>query len=95
MRANYYVAKIKMAMGAKNESSATRNPVPTDWTTIKLILEDVIVTFLVTLIPELIVLGRPPVSFGEVYVPILSSVLMAIYSYMRMRGIERAELEDE
>ncbi|MHA1286235.1 MAG: hypothetical protein ACTSPB_02405 [Candidatus Thorarchaeota archaeon] len=95
MRSNYYAVKNKIAMEAKDKPSATRDPVPTDWTTINLILEDVIVTFLITLIPELIVLGRPPLSFEEVYVPILSSVLMSIYSYMRMRGIERAESEDE
>jgi len=52
------------------------------------VLETVVVTFLITLIPSLIDLGRPPTSIVEVWVPILSSVLMAIYTYMRMRGIE-------
>lgn len=94
MRANYEAAKVH-TMAINRDKPATRDPVPTDWTTIKLILEDVLVTFLVTLIPELIVLGRSPMSFGEVYVPILSSFLMAVYSYMRMRGIERSEPKEE
>lgn len=95
MRANYMVAKLK-AMAKLNENEPTSvDPVPTDWTTIKLILEDMIVTFLITLIPELILLGRPPQSILEIWVPLLSAVLMAIYSYMRMRGIERAKQEDE
>lgn len=52
------------------------------------ILEAVIVTFIITLIPSLIDLGRPPTCIEEVWVPILSSLLMAIYTYARLRGID-------
>lgn len=88
------VAKFKaMAKLGENEP-ASRDPLPDNWDKIALILEDMIVTFLVTLIPELILLGRPPESIIEIWVPLLSSVLMAIYSYMRMRGIERAKQDE-
>lgn len=52
------------------------------------ILEAVFITFLITLIPHLIELGRPPTSLMEIWVPLLSSALMGIYIWIRMRGIE-------
>jgi len=54
------------------------------------IVEVTIITFLATLIPELMKIGRVP-TFDEIYVPILSSLLMAIYSYIRMRNLEVTE----
>jgi len=91
MRANYMVAKFKAMAKLDENNPDNRDPVPSDWDTIALIAEDVIITFLITFIPELIRLGRPPVSIEEIWLPILASVLMAVYSYMRMRGIERAK----
>jgi len=55
------------------------------------IFEIVLVTFLCTLIPALIAIGRLPKSIDEVYVPIMSSILVALYSYMRVRDIEIPE----
>lgn len=52
------------------------------------ILEVILVTFIATLIPYLIELGRPPTCIEEVWVPVLSSILAAIYTYMRIRDIE-------
>lgn len=52
-----------------------------------MILEVLLVTFLISIIPELIALGRPP-TLIEIYVPILSAILMAIYAYIRVRNID-------
>ena len=55
----------------------------------QLVLEDCIITFLVVLIPKLIALGGPPKSLVDLWEPLLSSMLMALYSYMRLRGMEK------
>jgi len=52
------------------------------------IVEAVVVTFILTIIPSLIDLGRPPTCIEDVWVPILSSFLMAAYTYARLRGID-------
>ena len=52
------------------------------------LVEYVILIFLVTFIPALIRLGRPPVSIEEVWVELLVALLAAIFGYMRMRGID-------
>ena len=97
MRANYEAAKFKVMAALDEDENRSRSSsnssgivIPDYWA---LILEDMIVTFLVTLIPKLILLGRPPVSIVEIYVPLLSALLMALYSYMRARGIEPREEE--
>jgi len=52
------------------------------------IIEIVVVTFIVSLIPDLIVLGHIPNEWSELWEPFLSALLIAIYAYMRVRGIE-------
>mgnify|MGYP000450984732 CR=1 FL=1 len=52
------------------------------------IVETVVVVFLATLIPKLIALGGPPTSINDVWEPLLSSALMGLYAYMRLRGIK-------
>jgi len=54
---------------------------------IGLIIEVIIVTFLVSIIPQLIIIGRIPTP-EEIYVPVLSAILMAIYAYIRIRDID-------
>lgn len=56
---------------------------------INVVLEDAVVTFFITLLPKLIELGRPPTSINEIWTPLLSSLLMALYSYTRLRGIKK------
>ncbi|MBA7493303.1 hypothetical protein ES702_03861 [subsurface metagenome] len=58
------------------------------------ILEAVVVTFLLTFIPKMLVLGRPPISIEEIWEPLLTSVLMALYTYMRMRGIKPEKIHE-
>lgn len=50
------------------------------------ILEVLIVTFLVYIIPELISIGRIP-TLEELYVPFWSAVLMCIIAYIRIRKL--------
>lgn len=68
-----------------NTVSLKNNPIKK----INIVLEDAIVTFFITLLPKLIELGRPPANINEIWTPLLSSILMALYSYMRLRGITK------
>jgi len=79
----YY--ELMYATQSKEGGGATRSPSSLE----KLagVLENVIVTFIITLLPELIKLGRPP-TFEEIYTPILSALLMAMYSYIRLRNLK-------
>ena len=52
------------------------------------IVEAVLVTFFITLIPKLIELKTIPTKIEDIYVSLLSSVLMAFYTYIRIRGLE-------
>lgn len=52
------------------------------------IIEVVIMIFIVTFIPGLIKIGRPPQSLEEVWIELLVALLASAYAYMRMRGIE-------
>jgi len=56
----------------------------------KIIAEDVIVIFLIVLLTKLLALGGPPRSLMDLWEPILSACLTALYSYARLRGIEAA-----
>ena len=58
-----------------------------------IIIEVLIVTFLFSIIPQLIQLGRPPESITEIYTQILTAILMALYAYMRIRNIKPPEGE--
>jgi len=60
-----------------------------------LVLEIVAVTFLMGLIPDLIALGRPPTSLTEIWQPIMSALLIALYAYARVRNIEIPDAEDK
>lgn len=51
------------------------------------VFEVTLVTFFITLLPKLIALGRPPVTLVECWEPLLSSALMALYTYSRARGL--------
>lgn len=62
---------------------------------INIVLEDALLVFLVTLIPKLLSLGGPPTSLGQLWEPMLSSILAALYSYMRSQGKEKPEEEPE
>jgi len=53
--------------------------------------EAVIVTFLITLTSKLIELGRFPTCLDELWMPFLASFLMALYAYVRARGMEIEE----
>ena len=59
-----------------------------------LVLEIVLVTFLMGLIPDLIALGRPPTSLAEIWQPVMSALLIALYAYARVRTIEIPDAED-
>ena len=52
------------------------------------ILELTMVTFFMTLIPKFLALGRPPITLAECWEPVLTALLMALYSYARARNIE-------
>ena len=52
------------------------------------LIEYVVLIFLVTFIPALIRLGRPPVSLAEVWVELLVAILACVFGYARMRGID-------
>jgi len=60
-----------------------------------IILEILIVTFLAGFIPHMIALGRPPTSIEEIWVPICSALLLALYAYARVRNIDMPQGEDE
>jgi len=60
-----------------------------------LVLEIVVVTFLCSLVPDLIALGRPPTDITEVWGSILSAFLVALYAYARVRGIEIPDIKEE
>lgn len=55
---------------------------------ILVILETMLVTFVIVLIPYLIELGYRPTRIDEIWVPILSAFLMSMYSYIRMRNLD-------
>ena len=59
-----------------------------------LVLEIVTVTFFIGLIPDLIALGRPPTSLTEIWQPVMSALLIALYAYARVRNIEIPDAED-
>jgi len=61
----------------------------------KVVLEDAFITFLMVLIPKLILLGHPPTSLAEIYEPFLSSLLMGIYSWARYRNIQIPKEEEK
>lgn len=69
-----------------NESSG--RTVIDKWGTV---IEAVIVTFLITFTSKLIELGRFPTCLEELWMPFLASFLMALYAYVRARGIELDE----
>jgi len=50
----------------------------------------VIVVFLIVLLTKLIALGGPPEALTDLWEPVLSACLTALYSYARLRGIEAA-----
>lgn len=52
------------------------------------IAEVVVLVFLVTFIPSLIRLGKPPTCIEDVWVELLVAVLASLYAYARIRGIE-------
>ncbi len=72
-------------------SSVGIEPFPTTWDKFLLIFEEVLITFFITLIPELIALGHVPRSLQDIWISILTSVLRALYCYMRIRSIEKAK----
>jgi len=74
----------------RGKASATRDSEeePKDLEKILAIIEVVIMIFIVTFIPGLIKLGRPPQSLEEVWIELLVALLASAYAYMRMRGIE-------
>jgi len=51
------------------------------------VFEATLVTFFIALLPDLIVLGGPPASIADIWKPICSAMLMALYTYSRARGI--------
>jgi len=55
------------------------------------VLEATLVTFFIALLPDLIVLGRPPTCIAELWKPFMSAALMALYTYSRARGITTDE----
>lgn len=83
----------KRSKNRENVASSEIEPFPTAMDKILLILEEVLITFFITLIPELIALGRPPQSITEIWISLLTSLLRAIYCYMRIRNIEKAKAE--
>lgn len=94
MRRNYVAARLFMAASVREnaaEDPPNRDPLPTTWDKVSLIAEEVVVTFLIVFIPELLILGRPPKSVTEIWVSLLASLLRALYCYMRIRGIQRAK----
>ena len=52
------------------------------------VLEVCVITFMVVMIPDLILLGRPPENLTEVWKPFLSALLASIYAYVRVKAIE-------
>lgn len=52
------------------------------------IIEVVVMIFIVTFIPGLIKIGRPPQNLEEIWIELLVALLASAYAYMRMRGIE-------
>ena len=52
---------------------------------INVLLETVLITFLASLLPQLT--GGVPQSLADVWNPLISALIMSLYSYMRMRGI--------
>ena len=56
---------------------------------INVLLETVLITFLASLLPQLT--GGVPQSLADVWNPMISALIMSLYSYMRMRGISLDE----
>ena len=56
---------------------------------INVLLETVLITFLASLLPQLT--GGVPQSLADVWNPLISALIMSLYSYMRMRGISLDE----
>jgi len=52
---------------------------------INVLLETVLITFLASLLPQLT--GGVPQSLADIWNPLISALIMSLYSYMRMRGI--------
>lgn len=52
------------------------------------LVEYVLLVFLITFIPALIRLGRPPANIEEIWVELLVAVLAAIFGYIRIKGID-------
>ena len=76
---------IKAQMGGKISARDSR------WDEVLAILESVLVTFGITMIPALIELGHVPTCIDDVYIPLLSSLLMAMYTYIRIRSLDVGE----
>jgi len=51
------------------------------------ILEIVLVTFLASLLPDLITLGAPPYDLEVIWKPLVSALIAALYVYTRIRNI--------
>ena len=56
---------------------------------INVLLETVLITFLASLLPQLT--GGVPQSLVDIWNPMISALIMSLYSYMRMRGISLDE----
>ena len=56
---------------------------------INVLLETVLITFLASLLPQLT--GGVPQSLADIWNPMISALIMSLYSYMRMRGISLDE----
>ena len=59
------------------------------------VAESVVVTFLITFISELLVLGSRPTTLDECWLPMLTATLMGLYSYVRVRGIDLPKRDDD
>lgn len=73
-----------------SRSSANSKPI-NRW---QILLEDTLLVFIVTLLPKLLVLqpqNLADITLPALWEPILSSLLAALYTYMRLRGIDVGE----
>ena len=78
-------ARVIMAAQRKDIEGTSEPVTPYDaWAAV---IEVTLVTFFISFITEMLALGGPPATLAECWKPVLASLLMALYTYSRARGI--------
>ena len=77
----------RLIMAAQRKDIEGTNEPVTPYDAWAAVIEVTLVTFFISFITEMLALGGPPATLAQCWKPLLASLLMALYTYSRARGI--------